>query len=115
MRIMLICLFLGSLLLTGCQEDSTHAKVEFRGLESRTKTSYCGKLNLLYNENFKLSREDDLQLFYDKLASHLASRSDTKLTGAEICKAFGPFTYPLQTAELAQLDGPRIPPLANLN
>ncbi len=112
---MLICLFLGSLLLTGCQEDSSHAKAEFRGLESRTKTLYCSKLNLLYNENFQLSSEDDLQLFYDKLATHLASRSDTKLTGAEICKAFGPFTYPLQTAELARLDRPRIPPLANPN
>ena len=115
MRIMLICLFLGSLLLIGCQEDSSHAKAEFEGHESRTKTLYCSKLNLLYNENFQLSSEDDLQLFYDKLATHLASRSDTKLTGAEICKAFGPFTYPLQTAELARLDRPKVAPLANPN
>ena len=115
MRIMLICLLLGSLLLTGCQEDSSLTKAEFRGPEPKTKTLYCSKLNLLYNENFQLSSKDDLQLFYDKLASHLASRSDTKLTGAEICKAFGPFTYPLQTAELAQLDRPKIPPLTNPN
>ncbi len=115
MRITLICLFLACLLLIGCQENSLHAKAEFKGSEPKTKTSYCGKLNLLYNENFQLSNEDDLQLFYDKLATHLASRSDTKLTGAEICKAFGPFTYPLQTAEIARLDRPRIPPLANPN
>lgn len=115
MRIMLICLFLGSLLLMGCQEDSSHAKAEFRGHELRTKTSHYSRLNLLYNENFKLSSEDDLQLFYGRLASHLASRSDTKLTGAEICKAFGPFTYPLQTDEIAQLDRPEIPPLTNPN
>ena len=115
MRIMLICLFLVCLLLIGCQEDSSLAKAEFKGPEPKTKTSYCSKLNLLYNENFQLSSEDDLQLFYDKLATHLASRSDTKLTGAEICKAFGPFTYPLQTAELARLDRPKIPPLVNPN
>ena len=115
MRIMPIYLFLASLLLVGCQEDSSHAKTEFRGHETGMKTSYCSKLNLLYNENFKLSNEDDLQLFYDKLTTHLASRSDTKLTGAEICKALGPFTYPLQAAEIAQLDGLEIPPLANPN
>ena len=112
MRIMLICLFLASLLLTGCQEDSSHAKAEFKGPEPKTKTLYCSKLNLLYNEKFQLSSEDDLRLFYDKLASHLASRSDTKLTGAEICKALGPFTYPLQTAKIVQLDRPKVPPLA---
>ena len=115
MRIMLICLFLACLLLIGCQENSSHAKAEFKGLEPKTRASYCSKLNLLYNENFQLSNEDDLQLFCDKLATHLASRSDTKLTGAEICKAFGPFTYPLQTAEFARLDRPRIFPLANPN
>jgi hypothetical protein len=115
MRIMLICLFLVCLLLIGCQEDSSLTKAEFRALEPKTKTSYCSKLNLLYNEKFQLSSEDDVQLFYDKLTSHLASRSDTKLTGAEICKAFGPFIYPLQTAKLAQLDRPNVPPLANSN
>jgi len=112
---MLICLFLGCLFLIGCQEDSSLAKAEHKGPEPKTKTSYCSKLNLLYNEKFQLSSEDDLQVFYDKLTSHLASRSDTKLTGAEICKAFGPFTYPLQTAKLAQLDRPKILPLANPN
>ena len=115
MRTMLICLFLVCLLLIGCQEDSSLAKAEQKGPEPKTKTSYCSKLNLLYNDNFQLSSEDDLRLFYGKLASHLASRSDTKLTGAEICKAFGPFTYPLQTAKLAQLDSPKVPPLANPN
>ena len=115
MRIMLICLFLASMLLIGCQEDSTHVKAEFEGHESETETLYCSKLNLLYNENLQLSNEDDLQLFYDKLTTHLASRSDTKLTGAEICKALGPFTYPLQTDKLARLDSPKVPLQANPN
>jgi hypothetical protein len=91
-----VCLFICGCQKTDCSKTACPEK----------SFSYVKKLDLLYNENFAFSREQDLQLFYNKLremAEQMQSEQNPKLTGAMLCKAIERYRSQAQSRDLVSM------------
>ena len=105
------------LLLCGCQNDLASggyhpagqiAEVSCNNDRGEIAISYAKELNLLYNDDFSLSYEQDLRLFFSKLQAFAEQQEKSahhieKLSGAQLCRAMGPFRLNAEDGYLISL------------
>ncbi len=116
MRSFLRWLVLGSLLLLSSCSQSRYSVNTYRLSRSNPKAkkllnsvepviSYGSKIDAFYNDDFKLSFVDDLQMFYSKVDAYAEQkhRNETKLSATDMFQALSILDEPENVRDISPL------------